>query len=488
MYRLMLRPMALSEVIMFYRHLVLLVLATSLVCASEDSQREKLRSELKEASKELERFSRAVNLIHELVAPSVVSIHTKEQRLYANFRSRELTKLEVEVGEGSGFVFHSNEQASWIITNAHVVVQTNNEQKFVTGPDGKLVTYDRVQVVLSDNRELEAEYVGVYVESDLAVLKVKVPNLPILDWDDSDRVKVGDWVVALGYPLGIGYSATSGIVSATDRSIGIYQSIFDSFIQTDAAINPGNSGGPLVDSRGRVIGINASIKSSTGANIGLGFAIPANLARRVADDLRVHGKVRRPMVGITMDDLTSDKAQALGLTQTQAVLVTGIVPDGPAGKAGMLVGDVILAINQARIISIQQFQSRVASSTLEQPITLRLWRAGKEIDQLVTPISADEIQAKLTIAAKATALKQGVPITGFGLWVSTDDQAGLVITSVEAGSLAERAKLKPGDRLMHERTQGQLRTAGDASALSEQRDLTLLIFQDGQSRWIRLKR
>ena len=120
MYRLMLRPMALSEVIMFYRHLVLLVLATSLVCASEDSQREKLRSELKEASKELERFSRAVNLIHELVAPSVVSIHTKEQRLYANFRSRELTKLEVEVGEGSGFVFHSNEQASWIITNAHV--------------------------------------------------------------------------------------------------------------------------------------------------------------------------------------------------------------------------------------------------------------------------------------------------------------------------------------------------------------------------------
>lgn len=488
MYRLMLRPMALSEVIMFYRHMVLFLLTASLVHAGEDSQREKLRSELKEASKELERFSRAVNLIHELVAPSVVSIHTKEQRLYANFRSRELTKLEVEVGEGSGFVFHSNEQASWIITNAHVVVQTNNEQKFVTGPDGKLVTYDRVQVVLSDNRELEAEYVGVYVESDLAVLKVKVPNLPILDWDDSDRVKVGDWVVALGYPLGIGYSATSGIVSATDRSIGIYQSIFDSFIQTDAAINPGNSGGPLVDSRGRVIGINASIKSSTGANIGLGFAIPANLARRIADDLRVHGKVRRPMVGITMDDLTTDKAQALGLTQTQAVLVTGIVPDGPAGKAGMLVGDVVLAINQARIISIQQFQSRVASSTLEQPITLRLWRAGKEIDQLVTPISYDEIQTKLNLAVKATALKQGVPITGFGLWVSTDDQAGLVITSVEAGSLAERAKLKPGDRLMHERTQGQLRTAGDASALSEQRDLTLLIFQDGQSRWIRLKR
>ena len=255
---------------MFYRHLILLLIATSLIHAGEDNRREKLRSELKEASKELERFSRAVNLIHELVAPSVVSIHTKEQRIYTNVRSREWTKREVEVGEGSGFVFHSDEQASWIITNAHVVVQTNNEQEFVAGPDGKLVTYDRVQVVLSDNRELEAEYVGVYVESDLAVLKVKMPHLPALDWDDSDQTKVGDWVVALGYPLGIGYSATSGIVSATDRSIGIYQSIrgFDSFIQTDAAINPGNSGGPLVDSRGRVIGINASIKSSTGANIG----------------------------------------------------------------------------------------------------------------------------------------------------------------------------------------------------------------------------
>ncbi len=475
---------------MFYRHLILLLIATSLIHAGEDNRREKLRSELKEASKELERFSRAVNLIHELVAPSVVSIHTKEQRIYTNVRSREWTKREVEVGEGSGFVFHSDEQASWIITNAHVVVQTNNEQEFVAGPDGKLVTYDRVQVVLSDNRELEAEYVGVYVESDLAVLKVKMPHLPALDWDDSDQTKVGDWVVALGYPLGIGYSATSGIVSATDRSIGIYQSIrgFDSFIQTDAAINPGNSGGPLVDSRGRVIGINASIKSSTGANIGLGFAIPANLARRVADDLRVHGKVRRPMVGITMDDLTADKAKALGLTQTQAVLVTGIVPHGPAGKAGMEVGDVILAINQARIVSIQQFQSRVASSTLEQPITLRLWRAGKEIEQVVTPISADEIQAKLDAATKTTALQQGVPISGFGLWATTDDQAGLSITSVEAGSIAERAKLKPGDRLMRERTHGQLRTTADATALSEQRDLTLQIYQDGRSYWLRLKR
>ncbi|HEX3134997.1 MAG TPA: trypsin-like peptidase domain-containing protein, partial [Planctomycetota bacterium] len=253
---------------MFARHLFLVLVSFLALHGGEDARREQLKAELKQASAELARFSRAVNLVHELVAPSVLSIHTREERLRpVLYRGRLFAdKREVEVGEGSGFVFYSDAKASWIITNAHVVVQTNADQQFITNNKGQPVGYDRIVAVLSDNRELKAEYVGVYVESDLAVLKIDVPDLPALEWADSDQAKVGDWVVALGFPLGVGYSATSGIVSATDRSIGSFQGLgaFDSFIQTDAAINFGNSGGLLVDVNGRVLGINASIKSSTG--------------------------------------------------------------------------------------------------------------------------------------------------------------------------------------------------------------------------------
>jgi S1-C subfamily serine protease len=474
------------------RHILLVLLSLTAAFAGEDTRREQLKTELKQASAELARLSRAVNLVHELVAPSVVSIHTREERLRPFlYRGRLFAeKREVEVGEGSGFVFHSDAVASWILTNAHVVLQTNSEQQFVVGRNGQPIGYDRIAVVLNDNRELKAEYVGVYPESDLAVLKVEAPNLPTLEWADSDQAKVGDWVVALGFPLGVGYSATSGIVSATDRSIGAAQGLggFDSFIQTDAAINPGNSGGPLVDVNGRVLGINASIKSSTGANIGLGFAIPSNLGRRIADDLRRHGRVRRPMVGVNLDDITPDKAQQLGLPQTQAVLVTGLVPGGPAAAAGLEAGDVILAVNQVRVASLQQFQARVASSTLGQPLSLRVWRTGKESDRLVTPIAEDDLRGKLEAAAVATAAKQGVPLAGFGLALASDDQAGLVITRIEPGGVAEQAGLKPGDRLLHERSHGQLSTTDDASALANRRELIVQVYQSGRSYWLRLRR
>lgn len=477
---------------MFHRHALLVLLSLTAINAVEDARREQLKAELKLASAELARFSRAVNLVHELVAPSVVSIHTREERLRPFlYRGRVFAeRREMEVGEGSGFVFHSDDKQSWILTNAHVVLQTNADQQFVTGSKGQPVGYDRIVAVLGDNREVKAEYVGVYVESDLAVLKVEVPNLPALEWADSDQAKVGDWVVALGFPLGVGYSATSGIVSATDRSIGSGRGLggFDSFIQTDAAINPGNSGGPLVDVYGHVLGINANIKSSTGANIGLGFAIPANLGKRIADDLRQHGRVRRPMVGVNLDDVTAETAQKLGLPQTQAVLVTGIVPDGPAAHAGLEPGDVILAINQGRIVSLQQFQSRVASSTLGQPLTLHIWRAGKESDRTVTPIAEDDLRAKLTAAADATTAKQGVSLAGFGVWLASDDQTGLVITRLEAGGIAEQAGLKIGDRLLHERSQGQLASTADATTLASRRELIVQVYQDGRSFWLRLKR
>jgi serine protease Do len=476
---------------MLFRHLILSALACAAVCpAAEDQERERLRAELKQVSGELARLSHAFNLIHELVAPSVVSIHTRERRSIPNPYSGRFVIREVEVGEGSGFIFHADDKASYILTNSHVVLQTNADQQFVSGANGQPVGYDRVRVALTDNREMDAEYVGVYLQTDLAVLKIAIPHLPALEWADSDQAKVGDWVLALGYPLGVGYSATSGIISATDRSTGIYQSVggFDSFIQTDAAINPGNSGGPLVDIQGKVIGINASIISKTGVNIGLGFAIPSNLGKHVAADLLKHGRVRRPMVGVQIEDVGPDQAKALGLPQVQTIRITTVVPGSPAAKAELQKGDVILGVNRARVVSLQQFQARIASSTLGDTLQFHIWRAGTELDRMVTPIAEDELERTLAVAAKETAQRQGLPLRAFGMWVGTDDRPGLRVTLVEDGGLAAQAGLKVGDRLLHERSVGPLRGADEVAELNKLPELTLQIHQDGRNLWVRLRR
>jgi S1-C subfamily serine protease len=474
---------------MTIRSILLLIFCCSYATTADAPTREKLRAQLAEASQELARVSRAVNLIHELVAPSVVSIHTSE-----NFRVRTwegwANTGPIEVGEGSGFVFHADDKASYVLTNAHVVLQTNNEQQFIKGRNGQPIGYDSIRVVLTDNREVQAEYVGVYVESDLAVLKIPLPNIPALEFANSDEAKVGDYVVALGYPLGVGYSATSGIISATDRSTNFRQGrrSNDSFIQTDAAINPGNSGGPLVNITGRVIGVNARIISKTGVNIGLGLAIPSNLAQHIGHELRKFGKVRRPMIGINMDHLDPEEANALGLPPVQTVRITGIIPEGPAAEAGLLAGDAVLAINETPLYSLEQFQARVARSTLGDSITLRVWRNGKEFDLNVLPVAEETLKRKLQDLATDTATKRGFPLNEFGLWLAADDQVGLHISTIEPGSIAEKAGLKVGGRLLHEQSHGTLSSKEDITALNKRRELIVQVYQEGRSFWLRLQR
>jgi S1-C subfamily serine protease len=469
--------------------LVILALgATTLLGDEVLSDRDRARAELRQVGQELAKLSRAFNLIDEIVAPSVLSIHTKENlRLYA-FSGRSVIR-EVDVGEGSGFVFASNAKASFILTNSHVVLQTNHEQEFVRGENGQPVGYDKVKVVLNDNREVEAEYVGFYLPADLAVLKIPVPSMPAIEWADSDQGKVGDWVLALGYPLGVGYSATSGIISATDRSTGIYQSIggFDSFIQTDAAINPGNSGGPLVNMMGQVVGINASIISKTGNNIGLGFAIPSNLARRIAEDILNNGHVSRTIIGVQIEDVGPDQAKAMGLPQAQTVRITSVVPGSPAEAAGLATGDVIQAVNQSKIVSRQQFQARVASCKLGAIITLKVLRSGAVSDFPLTPVAADELESKLSALSHETDSKRGMTLKEFGLSLGVDDQPGLKVTAVDPGSIAADAGLVPGDRVLHERTLGALHTLDDVAQLAKRHELVLQVYHDGKSVWKRLR-
>jgi S1-C subfamily serine protease len=453
--------------------ILFLVVAVPTTQAGEE--REKARAELRQIAAEANRLSRAFNLVHQIVGPSVVSIHTKETVRFANYWTGRVTRREVDMGEGSGFIIHSDDKYSYILTNSHVVLQTNQQQEFLTGPDQQPVRYDRVRVTLNDKRDADAEYVGYYPQSDLAVLKIAIPKLPAIEWADSDQVHVGDWVVALGYPFAVGFSATTGIVSATDRSTGIYSSSmaggFDNFIQTDAAINPGNSGGALVDLQGRVIGVNSNIISRSGGNVGLGFAIPSNHARRIAEDLITHGHVRRSVIGINLampakDDPAYDPAKD---PDRDLVKIAEVVPDSPAAAAGLKPGDVVLSIDQFRVTSPQQFQSRMSSYRIGVTVPLTVKRDNKELVVQVVPIAMDDLYKRLDKAAGDTATRRGVELRGFGLAVATDDRPGLVITDLDPDGVAMAAGLEIGDRLLHERSVGALRTLDDARQLDKLR-------------------
>ena len=277
-------------------------------------------------------------------------------------------------GSGSGFIITPD---GYILTNNHVV-------------DGA----DRVTVVLADKREFTARVVGRDPNTDVAVIKVDARNLPTARMGDADALEVGDWVLALGYPLDLGQTTTAGIVSAKGRSIGIMgrsgaEAPLEHFIQTDAAINPGNSGGPLVDLQGRVIGINSAIASPTGFYSGYGFAVPVNLARRVAEDLMRDGRVHRPMIGVEIRDATSADAEVFRLPSPDGAVVNG-EPRGPAARAGLRMGDVIVSIDGERVAGSGELMEAVMRKRPGDRVALEVIRYG---DRRRVELRLEEYQA-----------------------------------------------------------------------------------------------
>ena len=267
-------------------------------------------------------------------------------------------------GLGSGVIIYDD---GYILTNSHLV-------------EGS----DEIQVALPDNRQSMAKVVGIDSETDLALLKIELDNLPVIPLGNSDTLQVGDIVLAIGNPFGVGQTVTSGIISALGRS-GIGTNAFENFIQTDAAINPGNSGGALINTRGELIGINTAIYSRTGGYLGIGFAIPVNSAMHVAESLIKDGKVTRSWIGAEPRELTPDLMKAMNIRSPNGILITAVRKDGPAEQAGLLPGDVIVQIGSVQIINPTQSFGMVSALPPGEEASFIIERSGEKQTLRMTP-------------------------------------------------------------------------------------------------------
>jgi Do/DeqQ family serine protease len=307
------------------------------------------------------------------VSPAVITVHSEMRmrapqqypfmddpmfRQFFGDRMPQQMPEQRRSGLGSGVIISTD---GYILTNHHVV-------------DGA----DQIKVDLNDNRTMDAKVVGSDPPSDLAVLKIDATNLPVLALGDSDKVRVGDVVLAIGNPLGIGQTVTMGIISAKGRQTGLSSGNFEDFLQTDAPINQGNSGGALVSTNSELIGINSQILSPSGGSIGIGFAIPSNMARTVTDTLVKTGKVRRGQLGITVVKLNTDPARELGIKETKGVGVARVQPGSAAERAGLKKGDVITTFNGVEINDPNVFRNLVASTAPDTDVTLTILRDGRE--------------------------------------------------------------------------------------------------------------
>ncbi len=356
-------------------------------------------------------------------------------------------------GVGSGVIVNSQ---GYILTNHHVV-------------DGAL----EIKVELTDNRTFTAKLVGSDAPSDLAVLKIDATNLPTLALGDSDKVRVGDPVLAVGNPLGIGQTVTSGIVSAKSRTTGLSDGSFEDFLQTDAAINRGNSGGALVNTSGELIGINSQILSPSGGSIGIGFAIPSNMARTVMDQLMKTGKVRRGMLGVTIQSVDADLASSLDLPAARGAIVTSVTDGGPAARAGIKRGDVITAIDRQPVVDNNTLRNIVASKTPGSNVEVTAKRNGADEKFQVALAELPDRERPESEEETTSTTGTGNSKFGLSLQVLTPDSVerygleagdqGLLVTRIDPNGSAANAGIRQGD-VIQEVNRQPMRNVADFNA------------------------
>ena len=320
---------------------------------------------------------------------------------------------------GSGVIVDA--RRGYVITNNHVIDKAQE-----------------ITVTLKDGRQLNAKLVGTDPESDIAVIKINPQNLTELPIADSDQLEVGDFVVAIGNPFGLGQTVTSGIVSALGRS-GLGIEGYEDFIQTDASINPGNSGGALVNLNGQLVGINTAIIAPTGGNVGIGFAIPTKMAEQIKDQLVEHGEIRRGLLGINIQDLTPELAQAFSLTQNQGAVISAVQPGSPAAKANLESGDIVLAINGRKVKNGMDVRNAIGLLRIGEEVAVQVLHKGDvatRTAQIAEPKIAREdgknIHRKLS-GTILTTVPPGEPIQG------------VLVERIHSASYAWQAGLRPGD-------------------------------------------
>ena len=391
------------------------------------------------------------------------------------FRHRQApVQKHAVVGQGSGFVVSPD---GYILTNHHVVGDAT-----------------KVTVKFSDGREMSAKVVGSDSQSDVAVIKVDAKNLATVPLGDSTKTEVGEWVLASGAPFGLTQTLTAGIVSATGRnSVGIAN--YENFIQTDAAINPGNSGGPLVNLRGEVIGINTAIFSRNGGSVGLGFAIPVEIAKQVYDQILDHGTVVRGYLGVRIQALTQDLAERFGLKDTHGVLIGEVQKETPGEKAGLKQADVIVELDGKKINEAASFRNAIAMKAPGAKVNLTVVRDGHRVDVAATLGQLPETTASATTAETPKAISSW----GFSVQPLTSDLAskfgyaadsGVVINEVTPNSPASEAGLEPG-MLIQQVNRRHVRTSEEfTEAVHQDKDAksVMLLVSNGQgSRFVVLK-
>lgn len=379
---------------------------------------------------------------------------------------------------GSGFVISED---GYIVTNNHVI-------------EGA----DEIEIEFFSGDKLKAKLIGTDPKTDIALLKVESDKpLPFVKFGDSDKMRVGDWVMAMGNPLGQGFSVSAGIISARNRELS---GTYDDYLQTDAAINRGNSGGPLFDMAGEVVGVNTAILSPNGGSIGIGFSMASNVVNKVVGQLKEFGETRRGWLGVKIQDVTPDMAEAMGIAKPEGAMVSE-VPDGPAKEAGMLAGDIIISFDGGEVKDTRDLVRRVADAPVGEAVRVTVLRAGKSETLLVTlgrrelaegeavpaAVTAPQDQEKELLGMVVTPVTPGLS-TEMGLPTGT---AGLIVKSITEDSSAFEKGLRAGDLIVEAgqlpvTSLSDLETRIDEAKAAGRKSVLLLIRRGGEPRFVAL--
>ena len=434
--------------------------------------------------------------------PAVVNISTTQtltsdsqgqdlDELFRQFLDRqqggEAPKPRRATSLGSGFIIDAT---GFVVTNNHVIENA-----------------DEITVITHDNEEFKAKLIGTDEKTDLALLKIEAGKpLPFVSWGNSDNTRIGDWVLAIGNPFGLGGSVTAGIVSARQRDINAGP--YDDFLQTDASINRGNSGGPMFNMDGEVVGINSAIYSPSGGSVGIGFAIPSNLAKPIIDQIREFGHPRRGWIGVRIQSVSADLAEGLKLPGAKGALVASVTPGGPAEQAGIKQGDVVLKFDGRDVTEMRGLPRIVAETPVAKTVDVIVWRKGKQVSLSAKvgeyPENEDQASVEQTSQQPEKSEDEGSKIESLGLDLATLDQKGrdkygiasdaegvLVVDVAQDGPAAEK-DLRPGDVIVEVdqkavKSPGEVRDRVKAAQDNGYRVVTLLVNRKGDFQWVAVK-